>query len=311
MSFRPVKFTIRIVCANSKQRGPINGVPKTPSATRYRTSPEADANLTLRFIMQTRDSISRPVGDRQTVNVLQKALDVLEQLVWEGPMTLGELAEASGVERAAVYRIMNTFIERDYLAQDAETRKFLPGRKLRALAAVIEDGADPIEVTKPYLQALWQEFGETVNFGVLVGPEVHYLKILESAHQLKMSRSMDLRDPAYTTALGKAVLSRLGDDAVRQVLRDVEFVRRTERTVDSLDSLLEELRGVRERGFALDNQENELGAICVATPIDVGADTRYAISISGPLVRVTPDVVDRMGSRLREAAAEIAEQLAI
>lgn len=259
--------------------------------------------------MQTHDSISRPVKDRQTVNVLQKALDVLEQLVWQGPMALGELAEASGVERAAVYRIVNTLIERDYLAQNAETREFLPGRKLRALAAVIEGSADPVEIADPYLHALWREFGETVNFGVLVGPDVHYLKILESAHQLKMSRSIDLRDPAHTTALGKAVLSRLGDDAIRQILRNANFVRRTEHSVDSLERLMAELRVVRDQGFALDNQENELGAICVATPIDVGPGTRYAISISGPLVRVTPDVVSRMGVRLCDVAAEIAEQI--
>jgi IclR family acetate operon transcriptional repressor len=257
----------------------------------------------------THDSISRPNGNRQTVNVLQKALDVLEQIVWSGPMTLGELAEASGVERAAVYRIVNTFIERDYIAQDKESRRFVPGSKLRALSSMVGSDVDPIEIATPYLEELQVEFGETVNFGLLVGPEVHYLKVLESLHPLRMMTSMEDRDPAYATALGKAVLSHLDDETVRGMFRDVEFHPRTPRTVRSTDALIAELHDARARGFALDDEENETGAVCVAAAIDAGDDTRYAISVSGPMVRVDGEVVARLGARLREVTDQISSRL--
>ncbi|MBO9625306.1 MAG: IclR family transcriptional regulator [Microbacterium sp.] len=259
--------------------------------------------------MRTHDSISRPNGGRQTVNVLQKALDVLEQIVWSGPMTLGELAEASGVERAAVYRIVNTFIERDYFAQDKDSRRFVPGSKLKALSSMVGSDVDPVEIAAPFLEELQAEFGETVNFGLLVGSEVHYLKVLESLHPLRMMTSMEDRDPAYATALGKAVLSSLDDDTVRSLFDDVEFRQRTPRTVRSLGELIEELEAARARGFAIDDEENEIGAICVAAAIDAGEDTRYAISVSGPIVRVDEAVVARLGERLRDASAQIGERL--
>lgn len=243
------------------------------------------------------------------MNVLQKALDVLEQIVWSGPMTLGELAEASGVERAAVYRIVNTFIERDYIAQDKDSRRFVPGSKLRALSSMVGSDVDPVEIAEPFLHELQAEFGETVNFGLLVGPEVHYLKVLESLHPLRMMTSMEDRDPAYATALGKAVLANLDDDTVRSMFRDVEFHSRTPRTVKTMDELLDELARARERGFAVDDEENETGAVCVAAAIEAGDDTRYAISVSGPMVRVDDDVVARLGERLREATAQIAPRL--
>lgn len=259
--------------------------------------------------MPTHDSISRPTGTRQTVNVLQKALDVLEQIVWSGPMTLGELAEASGVERAAVYRIVNTFIERDYVAQDADSRRFVPGSRLRALSSIVGSDVDPTGIATPFLEELQAEFGETVNFGVLVGTEVHYLKVLESLHPLRMMTSMEDRDPAYATGLGKAVLASLDDATVRSMFRDVEFHRRTPRTVVSVAELLAELGRGRERGFSIDEGENETGAVCVAAAIEAGDDTRYAISVSGPMVRVDDEVVARLGVRLREVAEKIATLL--
>ena len=259
--------------------------------------------------MRTHDSISRPNGSRQTVNVLQKALDVLEQIVWSGPMTLGELAEASGVERAAVYRIVNTFIERDYIAQDKDSRRFVPGSNLKALSSMVGSDVDPVEIATPFLEELRAEFGETVNFGLLVGPEVHYLKVLESLHPLRMITSMEDRDPAYATALGKAVLSNLDDETVRSIFHDVEFHQRTPRTVQSTDGLIAELDHARKRGFAIDDEENEMGAVCVAAAIEAGEDTRYAISVSGPMVRVDEAVVARLGERLRETTAQIGVRL--
>ncbi|MEZ3161729.1 IclR family transcriptional regulator C-terminal domain-containing protein [Microbacterium sp. BWT-B31] len=164
---------------------------------------------------------------------------------------------------------------------------------------------DPVEIATPFLEDLQSEFGETVNFGLLVGPEVHYLKVLESLHPLRMMTSMEERDPAYATALGKAVLSNLDDETVRSIFHDVEFQQRTPRTVQSTDALIAELVHARERGFAIDDEENEMGAVCVAAAIEAGEDTRYAVSVSGPMVRVDEAVVERLGKRLREVSARI------
>lgn len=259
--------------------------------------------------MHTSDSLSRPKGSRQTVNVLHKALDVIEQVVWSQPMTLGELAEASKVEKAAVYRILNTLIERDYVAQDKGSRRFVPGAKLRALGAMVEPDLNPVAIVSPYLEDIQSEFGETVNFGMLVGPEVHYLKILESEHSLRMTTSMEDRDPAYATALGKSVLSKLEETVVRDIFTGVEFRRQTPKTVGSVEELMHELDLCRARGFAIDDEENEPGALCVAAAIDRGPDTRYAISISAPLVRVDHTTIERWGARLMETAAQIAPRL--
>ncbi|MFC7406828.1 IclR family transcriptional regulator [Georgenia alba] len=261
--------------------------------------------------MRTDEEVAgRPQGRQHTVGVVAKALDVLEGVVWGEPQTIGELAQTTGIEKAAVYRILNTLVEHEFVVKDDETRTFAPGPRLYAAAAALHRGTDVVSLATPQMTALRDEFGETVNLGTLIDHEVQYLHILESSHSLRMTVEPGVRHPANSTALGKALLAQLGPSAARTALAHTPAPRMTEHSIVDPTVLEAELKRVRARGYAIDDQENELGAVCVAATIPpTGAAARHAISISGPATRMTPRAVERIGARLMQACSEVAELL--
>ncbi len=241
-----------------------------------------------------------------TVGVVDKAIDVLEALVWGEPQTIRELADATGIEKAAVYRIVNTLLERGFLAKDDTAKRYYPGPRLVAAAGTLARTEDLVSLATPYMEQLRDSFGETVNLAVLVGADVQYLEIIQSHHSLRTAASIGSRDPANSTALGKAILSQMEDDAVRHTIGQSDLRGATPRTIRDWNQLLKQLKEVRERGYALDLEENEVGAACVAAPITrSGASSFYAISVSGPSARMKPRLVARIGAQLREVATAL------
>jgi IclR family acetate operon transcriptional repressor len=228
-----------------------------------------------------------------TVGVLAKAIDVLEVLAFGPPMTLREITERSHIEKAAVYRILNTFEERGLASRDSD-RRYAAGARLITLASALVSGRDMVAELLPVMKDLRDEFQETVNLGVLVGDSVQYLAIVESQLSLRMTAETGSLHRARSTALGKALLAAAPTDEPGAT--DGTMPTGTEGD----DPFVAELRRTRERGYAIDFEENERGAICVAAVISrPGQNRSYAISVSGPITRMTPETVERIGARLQ------------
>lgn len=234
------------------------------------------------------------VGRSHTVGVLQKALDVVEFLVYRPAATMREISDGTGLEKAAVYRILNTLEQRGFTTRD-EQKRYSPGPRLRAAASALLSGNDVVSHLLPAMHLLRDEFHETVNLGVLSGTEVEYLAIVESQLSLRMTAEVGSTHPARSTALGKAILAEMSDEDVLAAMSE---------STESTPTFFEELNRTRDRGYAIDFEENELGAICVAAVVPPdAAGGSYAISISGPITRMTPESIDRIGMRLREVLA--------
>jgi IclR family acetate operon transcriptional repressor len=136
------------------------------------------------------------------------------------------------------------------------------------------------------------------------------MEVIEGGHRLRTHIPAGTRDDMHSTALGKAVLAVLPEKESRVVLSTIERVRRTPATIVTMSALLRELGTVRARGFAIDNEENEVGTICVAAAFG-GHDSRPtgAISTSGPSWRVTDEVVAAMGASLVVACEALGQLL--
>ena len=245
------------------------------------------------------------------VGVLIKALDLLEALARGGAMSVAEVTGASGVNRAAAYRILTTLERRGYvLRTHDEVRRYLLGPALRSLVRGATSLGDVLIAARPQLRRLWEEFGETVNLGAFSQRRVLYLDILESGQGLRTTVTVGTHDDLHSTALGKAILAALPPAEVRDLLTAGPLVRKTARTLTSLASVVDDVELSRERGYALDDQENEPGARCVAAAIlDPGGRPVAALSLSGPAWRIDDRMVDRAGERLRELSTVIGEQL--
>lgn len=256
----------------------------------------------------TSSSVDRSPDD---VGVLVKTIDILEVLGGQDEITVAELCRASGVKKAAAYRILNTLERRGYVRRgDDDVRHYSLGPALRTLAQRANAPGDLLAAARPALRSLWEQFGETVNLGVMSGDRIVYLDILESDQGLRTTVEVGASDDLHATALGKAMLAAMPTSEARLILSRIDRPAKTPLTLTSLPDLLARLDAIRTAGYSLDDEENEMGARCVAAVVsDRKGRPIGAMSVSGPTWRMPDDVVQRIGSKLIETCAGVAEQM--
>lgn len=249
-------------------------------------------------------------GSVYDVAVLQKALDLLELITDAGDLGLAELSTRTGASKASSFRILTTLHRRGYVSKDPVTRRYTPGPRLIALSFANVSKLQLVPRARPVIEQLRDDFGETVNLGILADHDVLYLDIAESARSLRMSSEIGARDRLHSTSLGKAILASLPQDEARSLLQAYDRRPATRRTITDLEALMAELRVTRDRGYSIDDEENEIGARCVGVAVtDVSGRPQAAISVSGPAARVLDATIDAIGARLMDAADELATRM--
>ncbi|QHN04972.1 IclR family transcriptional regulator [Granulicella sp. WH15] len=247
-------------------------------------------------------SKSAPVG------VITKVLKILE-LLDRAPdgLQLRDLARQTGINKSTVHRFASHLEAEAYLFRDAGGTYTL-GPKLARLGSGISFQATLCKICRPMLEHLWKVTGETINLAILDGSDVLYLDILETLHTFRLVSKVGMRRPFHCTSLGKAIVANIKDEQVReQLFANVQFDEgKTPRSITSIGRLKRDLVNIRERGFALDEGEAVTGVRCLGAAI-LGADGKVVggISISGPMVRVTRELLPLFSMKLREAAQEI------
>jgi len=253
----------------------------------------------------------RNKSEGDAVAVLEKAVDLLDCLADGVPRTVAALCAETGVSKAAAYRILHTLQRRGLVVTYARVRRYTIGHALLAYSGVAQQSDQLVATARPVMTELWQYCGETINLGIQSRGQVLYLEIMESRRGLRATGQVGSLDALHSTALGKAMLSQLPKEDLGRVVRQAILKRRTEYTVTDRRALLRAIRDVRTSGYAIDDQENEVGMRCVAAPI-INADgwPLGALSISGPTSRMTPETVAALGTQLMDGCALIASRLA-
>ncbi len=247
-------------------------------------------------------------GATQTggVLVLHKALDILENIKdTPAGVKLSDLARAVDIPKATVYRILATLESRGFLDR-GEDGGYRMARKLYDLQQ-----RHPIEqilnrVAPPKMEDLARLCRETVNLGILDGGEVVVINTVESPQTIRMSSKVGNRRCLHTTAIGKVLLAALPEKEMLRLIRLKGLPRLTPHTLINRTALLAELDRVRERGYAIDNQENELDGRCIGAPVS-GPDGRVvaALSISGPVFRMDLNRARSLAPKLKQTCAAI------
>jgi IclR family acetate operon transcriptional repressor len=242
-------------------------------------------------------------GERYAVRAVVRVMDILDFLQ-DSPegRSLLEVSEAVAMPRSSTYRYLLTLEKRGYVQRDGATGlyrfglAFIPslGRHLDVLAARV----------RPVMEELRDRLGETINLGVLAGNRIVYVEILESNKAVRLAVRRGDRDPIHSTALGKAIASRISADSVVAILSAEGMSKRTSKTITDETRYLRELEKVRSQGFALDLGENEEDGRCVAVPFQNGR-LLAAISLSAPAARLKSDLMEDIARELMSAARRI------
>ena len=194
------------------------------------------------------------------------------------------------------------------LAERNSTDRFRLGTKVIELAGSFLASSDIRMESEPILEEMAEKTGETVHLAVPSGSEVVYIAKVESRHTLGMFSHIGTRLPIRCTALGKSILAFSGPDLIQAVFSEPPQSR-TPNTIPSNEALREELVLIRTQGFAVDNEENEVGICCVGAPIlDYTGRAIAAMSISGPCDRMDQERCIQLGPVLREAVLKISKR---
>lgn len=239
---------------------------------------------------------------------VERALDILIYLNREGTSVgVSQIAKDLGVYKSTVHRTLQTLESRHFVEQDKETGKYGLGVIFISMAAKIKK----YDLFRPFASRLRAEFRETINVSVMDETTDDIYKSLivykedSDAGILSVSPRLGSSIECYCSSVGKCLLAFTAGVSEAKLSR-YRFVKYTANTIIDKASLLAELKLIRERGYALDNEEQEVGLFCVGVPIlNKDGSAVAAMSLSGPVKRMQDHDCSLLIGRLKETAAEI------
>ena len=254
----------------------------------------------------------KPNSMIQTIERVMLILDVLSKN--SKGISLGDLAAAVNLPKGTAHRLLSSLSYFDVVRQEPETRKYSLGFRLVELANILLEQIDIRKEAEPFLLDLSLKAKETVYLVILDRTEVVYIDRIEPNDPdlgLKAMSKVGQRNAANSCSVGKVLLAYLPEQILEETLKKMPFIPKTENTITDPMQLKEHLRGVRNRGFAIDDEESEKGIRCVAAPIfKERGQAIAAISISGPAIRVTRQrIQDAFKDQVTETAMQISRKL--
>ncbi|WP_336644565.1 IclR family transcriptional regulator [Microbacterium sp. USHLN186] len=241
------------------------------------------------------------------VQSVERVFELLE-LVTDagGDVTLSELASSTDLPLPTIHRLLRTLVSLGYARQLPNRRYALGPRLIR-----IGEGASRQfgALARPQLKTLVDQLGESANMAVLDGNMIVYVAQVPSLHSMRMFTEVGRRAHTHDTGVGKAILAQLPDDTVRSLVTRAGMPTPTEFSIGDVDALIADLDRIRERGYSIDDQEQEIGVRCFAMAVQ-DAPTPMAVSVSGPISRVDESFGERAVPLLRRAAEAIGAELA-
>ncbi|WP_229717087.1 IclR family transcriptional regulator [Paenibacillus aceti] len=242
----------------------------------------------------------------------EKLLSILELLAEIGePIRLLDISKELGINNSTTLRFLNTMMKCGYVAQDPETLKYYLTYKICNIANKVSSKTNIRSIAADYLKEITKIFGESVCLSLEQDMKVVYIDVVEGPDQ--MIRSMQRIGnvaPLYCTAVGKVFLTQYSEKQLDHYVEICGLSRITPKTLTSKQQLLDELELVKKNGYAIDEEECEIGARCVASPIyDYSGKIIAGVSVTGPVTRFTQSFIADRVEYLLKATHDISIKL--
>jgi IclR family pca regulon transcriptional regulator len=252
-------------------------------------------------------------GARRTdfVQSLDRGLAVIRCFSSEHPsLTLSEVAERTGLTRAAARRFLLTLQELGYVGSSG--RQFSLRPRVLALGYAYLSSFSVSQIAQPHLEDLAEDLHESCSVSVLDGDDLVYVARASANRIMTIALTVGTRLPPYPTSMGRVLLAHLPDAEVDAYLGRVRLDRLTEHTITDQAEFRAVLEAVREQGWAAVDQELEAGVRSIAVPIrDASRKVVAAVNASAHAARVPMRTLEReFLPKLRETARQIDSELA-
>src|SRR5215510_4971568 len=269
------------------------------------------ANLTTSEKRKGRRASVKVVDSPYQVQVLDRALGILDLLAGEnselGP---SEVSERTGLHKSTVHRLLQVLERHRLIEKIALNGKYRLGLRLFELGSKAMAQFDLHDRAQPYLKRLVLETGETAHICVLDGDRALSIANVESPRTLRTPSTVGRRTHLHCTSVGKALLALLPEEEQNELIKKLELTAYTRHTLTKPSRLKDELKLIRQRGYAIDDEELEEGLRCIGAPVmDYSGGVVAAISIAGPTFRLTEERIPMVARSVIHAASELSAEL--
>ncbi len=230
--------------------------------------------------------------EENKVTAVERTMLILETIAQNNNIILSDIAKQTKIHKSTVFRFLNTLEDLGYISKNTKDETYFITTKMNNFHQnssleniLLTEGIQLIETIARHTQ-------ETVHLAKLDNGKLTYLHKIESTQTLRVSTASKISGeaPLYCTGLGKAMLAYLEKDEADKIIQKINYEKFTDTTITDSESLKNELLQVKKQGYAIDNEEHEIGIMCVSSPILVRGKPIAAISISGPIQRMNNNI---------------------
>ncbi len=270
------------------------------------SAPKATPKIRRRIPKWAIESGKDPLANEQYyLRSLGRSLDLLNCFDGRTPLALKEISRRTKLPESTVFRVLLTLERHGYLEQHVDgTYQLAP----KLIFGWLVDGANRLrELARPEIERLAYRFNETVSLAYLYGDRIHVIDSVETFHEIRIMNRVGRVLPPHCSAMGKAITAFQERRDADQILEIYGISRRTEKTMVDRNAIFGEFEEIRRTGVSYDREESILGGCCIGAAIRP-KDQRVmaALSVSTPLIRMTP----RREEEIKEAALESASLIA-
>lgn len=245
------------------------------------------------------------MGEGTTVRSVERALDILLCFTEDTGLTMSEIAQRVNLHKSTVHRLLASLEKKGFVVRNPSTDQYRLGFRVWELAANLWQSDDPAIILLPEMERLRDLIGETVSLYIRDGRERIRIQAVQSNQSVRRVAPVGVRLPLYVGASGKILLAYENEAVRKEIMSAPDWPQ----TMDN-KHFMKQLAEIREKGYATSIEEREPGAAAVAAPIFNRAGKLVAaLSVSGPVSRLTPDKLKQYASDVREAARRMEKMI--
>lgn len=242
---------------------------------------------------------------------VERALAMLEAVAEEPEgLSNAEISRKLEIPKSSASYILRSLEKHGYLNRDAQSGKYRVGLKILSLSRGALSGIDVREVALPIMRHLMEKTNLTCHLAILDGPEAVYIEKVEPQGFIRMDTWVGRRMRVHATSVGKALVAHIPPTQLEKIVAERPLEKRTPKTITTLPRLLKELERVRALGYAIDDEENNLGARCLGAPVfNQQGEIEASLGLSGTINQVNSETMPRIVETLKDAARHLSMQL--
>ena len=264
-------------------------------------------------LVPNRDEAPPSASARYWVRAVERTMQLLGAVAEDGgrPKTLSEVARRAGMPESSALRYLATLAELGFVEHElgGEQGRYRLGVALFSVAERAIGNPDLRGLALPHMQLLLERYEETVNLAVFRQKRLVIIEVLEGLRSIRQGARVGEQDRLRSTALGKAILATYPDEEALELLHTEPIVQCTLRTITEDKDMLRELKSIRARGYAIDDEESEVGLRCVGVAREVQPGHAFGLSVSGPSHLFTRQVAREAGPTLCSIRDKLMSQL--